>query len=119
MTTNQTTNPNQNQNQKPHSKKYKRYTKSRTTSAVGETVSIPGHATGISIADLSPFGAAVQVSWLEPIDETDHGVTNDFTVCSIRSNYADNSPVEIPHWAVATTLHEPLDSPESVVYFLE
>jgi hypothetical protein len=117
MTTNPTTN--QNKNQKPPSKKYRRFTKARTTSEVGKTVPIPGNAVGISVADLSPFGSSVQVLWLEPTEGDDHGVTNDFTVCSIRTNYADDSPVEIPHWAVATTLHEPLDSPESVVYFLK
>lgn len=116
MTTNP---PNQNQNQKPPSETYRQYTKARTTSEVGKTVPIPGNAVGVSIADLSPFGASVQVSWLEPADGDDHGVTNNYTVCSIRTNYADNSPVNIPYWAVATTLHEPLDSPESVVYFLE
>lgn len=115
-----TTNPtNQNQNQKPPSKKYQRFTKNRTTSKIGETVPIPGNATGITIADLSPFGESVQVSWLEPTEGDDHSVTNEFTVCSVRTDYADDSPVEIPYWAVAKTLHEPLDSPESVVYFLE
>jgi hypothetical protein len=118
MTTKPTQTQNQNQNQKSPSKEKREYDKKRTTTKVGKIVSIPGHAVGITIADLSPFGESVQISWLEPIAETDHGVTNEFTVYSNRTNYADTSPVEIPYWAVAKTLYEPLDSVESVVYYL-
>jgi hypothetical protein len=60
----------------------------------------------------------VQVSWLEPVGKSDHGVTNEFTVYSARTDYADDNPVGIPHSAVGSTLWEPPDSPESVVFWL-
>lgn len=94
------------------------YEKKRTTSEVGETVEIPGYAIGITISDLSPFGETVQVSWLEPLDEPNHGVVNRLEVHSNRADYADDSPVEIPRWAVAPTLWEPPESTESIVYWL-
>lgn len=91
--------------------------KKRTTGKVGETVALPGNATAITVSDLSPFGDSVQVSWLEPVD-TEAIVTNELTVYSNRTDYADKKPVEIPHSAVATTLWEPPESSESVVYWL-
>lgn len=92
--------------------------KNRTTANIGETVSIPGHATGITVSDLSPFGETVQVSWLEPVGGDDKGVTNELEVFATRTSYADESPVEVPYWAVAPTLWEPPESSESVVYWL-
>lgn len=93
------------------------YTKKRDTTAVGDNVLIPGDAIGIAVSDLSPFGDMVQVSWLEPVEETNK-LTNDFTVYSTRTDYADESPVDVPDWAVAPTLWEPPESIESVVYYL-
>ena len=93
------------------------YSKNRTTAEVGNTVSIPGTATGITVSDLSPFGETVQVSWLEPVEKQPK-MMNDLTVYSIRTDYTDDSPVDIPGWAVSPTVWEPPESLESVVYYL-
>jgi hypothetical protein len=94
------------------------YEKHRTTTEVGEIVAIPGHAIGITVSDLSPFGDWVQVSWLEPVDGDSHGVVNELEVHATRTNYADESPVELPLYAVAPTVWEPPESTESVIYWL-
>lgn len=96
----------------------KQYNKNRKIAESGDSVEIPANAIGITLSDLSPFGNSVQVSWLEPVGDVAH-LDNKFHVSSIRTKYTDDSPVEIPDWAVATTLWEPPESSESVVMYLE
>lgn len=93
------------------------HTKKRTTAEVGKTVSIPGHATAITVSDLSPFGNTVQVSWLEPTDKQPK-VTNEFTVYADYQDFIDEKPVDVPRSAVGTTVWEPPDSANSIVYWL-
>jgi hypothetical protein len=94
------------------------YRKNRATSTVGDYVSIPGHAVGVTISDLSPFGESVQVSWLEPTWKNNKGIINKLRVNSYRTRYTDTSDVEIPYCAIAHTVWEPPDSDESVIYWL-
>lgn len=98
---------------------YSTYTKNRTTAIVGETVSIPGNATGITVSDLSPFGDTVQVSWLEPTEISGNVLNNELEINAIRTKYDDESPVALPPYAVATTLSEPVGSLDSIVYWLQ
>ena len=98
---------------------YRPHRKNRTTVETGKNVEIPGHAISITISDLSPLGDWVQVSWLEPVEGSDRGIVNELIVRSIRTDYTDNSPVDLPIWAVAPTLYEPPDAFESVIYWLE
>ncbi|QSG06363.1 hypothetical protein HSR121_2031 [Halapricum desulfuricans] len=46
-------------------------------------------------------------------------MTNTFTVRSNRTDYDDPSLIEFPAYAVAPTVWEPVESNESVVYWLE
>ena len=94
------------------------YSKNRIITKIGEPVKIPNTATGITLCDLSPFNDSVQVSWLEPTNEN-VDLYNEFRVSSLKTQFTDDSPVEIPDWAVATTLWEPPESSESVVMYLE
>jgi len=96
------------------------YVKHRTTAEVGDSLEIPGHAEAITIATLSPFGETVQVSWLQPDGTgTDTGAVNHGVLHSDTTHYTDDDPVEIPHRAWAVTVHEPLESTETVVYWLD
>lgn len=91
--------------------------KKRTTAKVGKTVSIPGHATAITVSDLSPFGNTVQVSWLEPTNEQTN-ITNEYTIYADYQDFIDEKPVDVPRSAVGTTIWEPPDSANSIVYWL-
>ncbi|UBF22666.1 hypothetical protein HRTV-25_gp85 [Halorubrum tailed virus 25] len=93
------------------------HTKKRTTAEVGKAVSIPGHAAAITVSDLSPFGNTVQVSWLEP-DNEQPKITNEYTIYADRQDFANPKPVDIPNRAVGTTIWEPPDSANSIVYWL-
>jgi hypothetical protein len=96
------------------------YVKQRTTAEVGDTLEIPGSAEAITITAFSPFGETVQVSWLQPADTgTDSGVVNHGVLHSHSAHYTDDDPVEIPYRAWAVTVHEPLESTETVVYWLD
>lgn len=93
------------------------YKKNRETATIGDFISVPGNAIGITVSDLSPFGDTVQVSWLEPTNEQPKCM-NQFEVHSTRTKYTDESEIEIPTYAVAPTLWEPPTSDESVVFWL-
>ena len=95
------------------------YRKCRTTANIGETVEIPGHAEAVTIANFSPSGTWAQISWLEPIGGDDRGTINQATIQAISSHYADDDPVRIPGSAWAVSVYEPLESSETVVYYLQ
>lgn len=92
--------------------------KHRETAQIGEMIAIPGEAEAITVTDLIPFTKMVQVSWLEADDADYRGATNEFQIGEIRRAYNDDRPVDVPSAAAAVTLSEPIDTDESVVYYL-
>jgi hypothetical protein len=96
----------------------RRYKKRRMTARVGDDVELPGNAEAVTICDLTPFGASVQISWLEDLAGSDKGVTNRLELREARTRYNDENPIEIPRYATAVSVYEPLDDTESVVYYL-
>jgi hypothetical protein len=95
------------------------YYKNRTTAQLGEAVQIPESALGLTVADYSLLGETVQLSWLEPVEDT--GPTRQVYVNEIRSDYTDDRPVRLATWARSegVTVFEPADSLETVVFYLE
>lgn len=94
------------------------YKKRRTTIEIGSVVEIPGQSVGITVSGLLPFGNMVQVSWLEPENKDSKGIVNEYTVCEIRTDYKDDSVIEIPYSAAAINLDERIDSTDSTVYYM-
>lgn len=95
-----------------------KFKKRRTTTEVGNTVEIPGQSVGITVTELLAFGNTVQISWLEPENKDSKGIVNNYTVHEIRTDYKDNSAVEIPYAAAAMNIDEPISSTDSTVYYL-
>ena len=94
------------------------YKKRRTTTEIGNDIEIPGQSVGITVTKLLAFDNTVQVSWLEPENKDSKGIVNNYTVHEIRTDYKDNSAVEIPYAAAAMNIDEPISSTDSTVYYL-